>query len=201
MRVRDLLTMSTGHHDEDDREVPLQRRRERGRRQFLARAGAAQAGHASSSTTRRRPTCSRPSCRRSPGRRCSTTCGRASSSRWASPIPTWDTSTQGVSLGGYGLSVRTEDIARFGQLYLQKGQWQGKQLVPAAWVEAATSRQMSNGSRPTSDWDQGYGYQFWRSRHGFYRGDGALRPVLPRPARSTTPSSRSRAARATWRAS
>ena len=87
--------------------------------------------------------------------------------------PTWDASKQGVSMGGFGLNVRTEDIARFGQLYLQKGQWQGKQLVPAAWVETATSRQMSNGSSPTSDWEQGYGYQFWRSRHGFYRGDGA----------------------------
>ena len=87
--------------------------------------------------------------------------------------PTWDASKQGVSLGGFGLNVRTEDIARFGQLYLQKGQWQGKQLVPAAWVETATSRMMSNGSSPTSDWEQGYGYQFWRSRHGFYRGDGA----------------------------
>ncbi|MFO0890991.1 MAG: serine hydrolase [Isosphaeraceae bacterium] len=88
--------------------------------------------------------------------------------------PTWDTSPQGVSLGGYGLSVRTEDIAKFGQLYLQKGQWQGKQLVPAAWVEAATARQTSNGSNPKSDWDQGYGYQFWRARHGAYRGDGAF---------------------------
>jgi CubicO group peptidase (beta-lactamase class C family) len=87
--------------------------------------------------------------------------------------PTWDASKQGVSLGGFGLHVRTEDIARFGQLYLQKGQWQGRQLVPAAWVEAATMRQVSNGSSPTSDWEQGYGFQFWRSRHGFYRGDGA----------------------------
>jgi CubicO group peptidase (beta-lactamase class C family) len=76
-------------------------------------------------------------------------------------------------MGGFGLSVRTEDIARFGQLYLQKGMWQGKQLVPAAWVETATSRLMSNGSSPSSDWEQGYGYQFWRSRYGFYRGDGA----------------------------
>src|SRR3954469_19612118 len=53
-------------------------------------------------------------------------------------LPTWEKSPQGISTGGYGLSVRTEDIARFGQVYLQKGQWQGKQLVPAAWVEAAT---------------------------------------------------------------
>lgn len=88
--------------------------------------------------------------------------------------PTWETSPQGISTGGYGLSVRTEDIARFGQLYLQKGKWQGKQLVPESWIEAATARQTSNGSKPTSDWDQGYGYQFWRCRHGAYRGDGAF---------------------------
>jgi CubicO group peptidase (beta-lactamase class C family) len=88
--------------------------------------------------------------------------------------PTWETSPQGISAGGFGLSIRTEDIAKFGQLYLQKGQWQGKPLVPAAWVEAATARQTSNGSNPKSDWDQGYGYQFWRCRHGAYRGDGAF---------------------------
>jgi CubicO group peptidase (beta-lactamase class C family) len=88
--------------------------------------------------------------------------------------PTWETSPQGVSAGGYGLSIRTEDIARFGQLVLQKGKWQGKQLVPEAWIEAATARQTSNGSDPKSDWDQGYGYQFWRCRHGAFRGDGAF---------------------------
>ena len=87
--------------------------------------------------------------------------------------PTWVSSPEGINAGAYGLSVRTEDIAKFGQLYLQKGKWNGKQLVPAAWVEEATSLQTSNGSSPRSDWDQGYGYQFWRSRHG-YRGDGAF---------------------------
>jgi hypothetical protein len=46
--------------------------------------------------------------------------------------------------------------------------------VPEAWVETATTRQTSNGSNPNSDWDQGYGYQFWRCRHGAYRGDGAF---------------------------
>jgi len=88
--------------------------------------------------------------------------------------PTWETSPQGISTGGYGLSIRTEDIAKFGQLYLQKGKWHDKQLVPAAWIDAATARQTSNGSNPESDWDQGYGYQFWRCRHGAYRGDGAF---------------------------
>jgi CubicO group peptidase (beta-lactamase class C family)/dienelactone hydrolase len=88
--------------------------------------------------------------------------------------PTWEASPQGISAGGYGLSIRTEDIAKFGQLYLRKGKWEGKQLVPASWVEAATRLQTSNGSSPDSDWDQGYGYQFWRCRHGAYRGDGAF---------------------------
>jgi CubicO group peptidase (beta-lactamase class C family) len=87
--------------------------------------------------------------------------------------PTWVRSPEGINAGAYGLSVRTEDIAKFGQLYLQKGKWNGKQLIPAAWVEEATARQTSNGSSPRSDWDQGYGYQFWQSRHG-YRGDGAF---------------------------
>lgn len=88
--------------------------------------------------------------------------------------PTWGTNRQGITLGGYGLNLRTEDIARFGQLYLQRGQWNGRQLLPAAWVDQATGRQTSNGSNPKSDWDQGYGFQFWRSLHGAYRGDGAF---------------------------
>jgi Beta-lactamase len=88
--------------------------------------------------------------------------------------PTWEMSPEGIATGGYGLSIRTEDIAKFGQLYLQQGNWNGKQLVPAAWIQTATARQTSNGSNPKSDWDQGYGYQFWRCRHGAYRGDGAF---------------------------
>lgn len=88
--------------------------------------------------------------------------------------PTWTTSPEGVTAGAYGLNVRTEDIAKLGQLYLQKGLWNGRQLVPARWAEEATARQTANGSNPRSDWDQGYGYQFWRSRHDTYRGDGAF---------------------------
>ncbi len=87
--------------------------------------------------------------------------------------PEWESSPQGVNCGGWGLWIRTEDIAKFGQLYLQKGIWNGRPLVPADWIELATSRQMSNGSDPTKDWDQGYGFQFWRCRHNAYRGDGA----------------------------
>lgn len=86
----------------------------------------------------------------------------------------WETSPQGINIGGWGLKVRTKDIANLGQLYLQKGLWQGKQLIPAAWVEEATKKQTSNGSNPDSDWEQGYGYQFWRCRYDLYRGDGAF---------------------------
>jgi CubicO group peptidase (beta-lactamase class C family) len=88
---------------------------------------------------------------------------------------TWDSHPNGVNFGGWGLNIKTEDIARFGQLYLQKGQWQGQQLIPEAWVETATSKQVSNDREENPDWKQGYGYQFWRCRpQGIYRGDGAF---------------------------
>ena len=86
--------------------------------------------------------------------------------------PRWDTNPQGISLGGYGLFLKTEDIAKFGQLYLQNGKWEGKQLIPTTWVQQATSKQVSNGDNPSSDWNQGYGFQFWRCRHNAFRGDG-----------------------------
>jgi len=86
----------------------------------------------------------------------------------------WDESPQGINIGGYGLRLKTEDVARFGQLYLQKGMWQGKQILPEAWVDEATAFQMPNGEDPESDWAQGYGYQFWRARHNAYRGDGVF---------------------------
>jgi CubicO group peptidase (beta-lactamase class C family) len=87
---------------------------------------------------------------------------------------TWESCPRGVNTGGWGLSIKTEDIAHFGQMYLQKGMWQGQRIVSAAWIEEATARQVSNGSKPESDWEQGYGYQFWRCRYGAYRGDGAF---------------------------
>jgi CubicO group peptidase (beta-lactamase class C family) len=91
--------------------------------------------------------------------------------------PQWDASAEGYSLGGYGLHLRTEDIAKFGQLYLQKGHWNGRQLVPAKWIEQATTRQVANDQEGHAkigfDWKQGYCFQFWRCTHNAYRGDGA----------------------------
>jgi CubicO group peptidase (beta-lactamase class C family) len=88
--------------------------------------------------------------------------------------PSWESNMNGINMGGWGLKVRTQDIANFGQLYLQEGKGKDQQLIPAEWVKEATSYQTSNGSNPLSDWEQGYGYQFWRCRHNLYRGDGAF---------------------------
>ncbi|WP_227497087.1 serine hydrolase domain-containing protein [Planctomonas psychrotolerans] len=84
----------------------------------------------------------------------------------------WVRDRAGHEIGFSGMYARTEAIATLGQLYLQRGAWEGRQLLPAAWVDEATSVQVSNGSEPASDWEQGYGFQFWLARYG-YRGDGA----------------------------
>ena len=91
--------------------------------------------------------------------------------------PEWGSSSEGNSLGGYGLKLCTEDIAKFGQLYLQRGKWDGKQLIPEHWIDQATSKQVPNDQESHSkigiDWLQGYGFQFWRCTHNAFRGDGA----------------------------
>ncbi|MDB6078708.1 MAG: Beta-lactamase class [Akkermansiaceae bacterium] len=90
--------------------------------------------------------------------------------------PVWDASPEGNSLGGYGLHLCTEDIAKFGQLYLQKGQWNGKQLVSQDWIAQATTKQVPNDqeghAKIGDDWKLGYGYQFWQCQHHAFRGDG-----------------------------
>ena len=91
----------------------------------------------------------------------------------------WEVSPQGICTGGWGLRLRTEDIAKFGQLYLQKGVWNGKRLISEAWIHDATravvpSAGGGNRKPEENDWVQGYGYQFWQCRHDAYRGDGAF---------------------------
>ncbi len=85
----------------------------------------------------------------------------------------WQTWPPGREQGFSGLHARTEDIAKLGQLYLQRGRWDGIQLIPERWVAEATSAQIQNPDETNSDWQQGYGFQFWMARHG-YRGDGAF---------------------------
>jgi CubicO group peptidase (beta-lactamase class C family) len=92
----------------------------------------------------------------------------------------WETDPSGINVGGWGFRIKTEDIAKFAQLYLQKGRWNGQQILPEEWVEEATTTKIDNApydeqaKKDSSDWKQGYCYQFWRSRHNSYRGDGAF---------------------------
>jgi len=86
--------------------------------------------------------------------------------------PAWETNRRGINLGASGLRLRTEDMARLGQLYLQRGRWEGRQLLSEAWVEEATRSHVANFS-DAPDWKAGYGFQLWRSQHDSYRFDGA----------------------------
>jgi CubicO group peptidase (beta-lactamase class C family) len=168
MRVRDLLSMSTGHHSEAPfRDTP------RWVASFLAHPVAHKPGTFFLYNTPASNTLS-AIVQKAVGEGVPDFLRPRLFEPLGIETPRWDLSPDGIPIGGYGLYLRTEDIAKFGQLYLQKGEWQGRQLVPRAWVEAATARQVSNGSKPESDWEQGYGYQFWRCRHHAYRGDGAF---------------------------
>ncbi len=85
----------------------------------------------------------------------------------------WQQHPTGRDLGFSGLHGTTDAVARLGQLLLQDGVWRGEQLLPEGWVAQASRAHVSTRERPGGvDWQQGYGFQVWRSRHGF-RGDGA----------------------------
>ena len=85
----------------------------------------------------------------------------------------WEQSPDGVDVGGVGLSVTTEDIAKLGLLYLQDGLWEGRRVLPEGWAAQAGAAQVSTAHWGGTDWQQGYGFQMWRSQHGF-RADGAF---------------------------
>ncbi len=84
----------------------------------------------------------------------------------------WEQAPPGCDIGFTGLHATTHAVARLGQLYLQRGRWGDIQLLDAGWVDEATRVQVANPAESNPDWRQGYGFQFWMSRHG-YRGDGA----------------------------
>ncbi|GII75456.1 hypothetical protein Sru01_04380 [Sphaerisporangium rufum] len=88
----------------------------------------------------------------------------------------WDRVASGEVFGFHGLHLTTEAVAAFGELLRHGGRWGDRQLVPRDWVELATRRHIGtlpdeDGSEK-ADFLQGYGYQFWMSRHG-YHADGA----------------------------
>lgn len=85
----------------------------------------------------------------------------------------WDRSPSGHENGGFGLMARTEDLARLGQLYLDDGRWAGRQVLPEGWAAEALAHQVPSRNDQV-DWRQGYGFGFWRCRHGAVRADGAF---------------------------
>ena len=102
--------------------------------------------------------------------------------------PNWEADKYGINAGGWGLELKTEDMAKMGQLLLQKGKWGRKQLIPAEWVDAMTAKhvecapagiRIKDAERicgipaEVNDWRQGYCYQMWRGTHNTVRADGA----------------------------
>jgi CubicO group peptidase (beta-lactamase class C family) len=94
----------------------------------------------------------------------------------------WSTySPEGIACGGWGMNMTTREMARFGQLYLQKGYWNGELVINPRWIELASASHTASGWKDIairalgtgSDWEQGYGFQFWRCMHDAYRADGA----------------------------
>jgi len=98
--------------------------------------------------------------------------------------PKWDESPDGINVGGWGLWLSAKQIAPFGQCLLQRGVWDGKQLLPREWLDLATTARIDNGNGDhphDHDWNMGYGYQFWMCKTDHeagqkprFRGDGAL---------------------------
>lgn len=86
----------------------------------------------------------------------------------------WELSPQGIETGGWGFNLTTEEIASFAQCLLDGGRRNGRQVIPAEYLAQATSVQADNSMNDQSDWKVGYGFQFWRCRHNAFRGDGAF---------------------------
>ena len=93
----------------------------------------------------------------------------------------WETNPEGINTGGWGLRLKTEDLAKLGLLYLRKGKYNGKRILPEEWVEKATSLkiyqnpEMTQARRDSSnDSVKGYCWQFWRARNNSYMANGAF---------------------------
>lgn len=79
--------------------------------------------------------------------------------------PTWEMDPFGYSFGAGGLFLCVTELMKFGQLCLQEGEWDGKQLIPRVYMKEAVRKQVENG-------EDGYGYLFWRGPYDSYRADG-----------------------------
>ena len=112
----------------------------------------------------------------------------------------WDTSHEGICVGGWGMLLCTEDLAKLGQLLLQRGRWNGRQLISAEWVDTMTSNLVESRPKsaftsnmdlamledPANDHSQGYGYYVWQGKGNTYRLEGLFGQfVFVSPATNT----------------
>lgn len=82
----------------------------------------------------------------------------------------WEKCPRGITKGGWGLFMHTEDMAKLGQLYLNKGKWNGKQIIPESWAEASVTKKVDS-----IEGTYGYGYQLWmEERPGSFEYNGML---------------------------
>jgi len=86
--------------------------------------------------------------------------------------PLWETDQNGTEAGGWGMYLKTEDMAKFMQCYMDSGKFMGKQVIPARWVEEAGKKQVDNSIEIQRDNKAGYGYHFWLNSIGGFRADG-----------------------------
>jgi len=90
------------------------------------------------------------------------------------PKPNASRDALGICSGAGGVYLSVEELAAVGQFYLQKGMWEGEQLLSAEWVTEATKKHLPTKSEVGEDWSQGYCWQFWRGRHNTFRFCGAF---------------------------
>ncbi len=85
----------------------------------------------------------------------------------------WNRGVNGSNEGGTGIHISSDDIIKFGLLYLNDGVWNGERLLSHEWVTRSHAPVSDNSNNGTPDWQSGYGYQFWVNANDGYRGDGA----------------------------
>ena len=82
-------------------------------------------------------------------------------------LPTWENDPLGNTFGAGGLFLNLDKLQKFGLFYLQKGRWNGKQLLSEEWIMESTRKQVENDKD-----SYGYGYLFWGNEHGSFMADG-----------------------------
>jgi len=80
----------------------------------------------------------------------------------------WSINSDGIAKGYSGVYLRPKDLAKFGLLYLEKGNWENDQVVPEAWVKESTEKHVLRGDIPGFY----YGYQWWVHEDGLFAAVG-----------------------------